>query len=171
MKWLTLRDGSKWPDPIEASDAFNPAAKAYHNLIMNPNLTLQNVRDKIGMIRKAVGRPHVIPEHLKRVHKYNGKLYTIKELEVIAVEGVTGKLIKWRRRQGKSWEEALFTPKRKYGKRANVSSRVVKYGGYDSAADQEALGDCNEEQLKILGVDNDPPKRRNYKPNRRTFKI
>ncbi len=100
------------------------------------------------MIRKAASRPHVIPEHMRRVHKYNGQLYTIIELEKIAVKGVTGELIKWRRRQGKSWEEALFKPKRKYGKRP----KVVKHGGYGSAADKEALEDTTEAQLKTLGI-------------------
>ena len=145
MNWLQLKDGSKWPDPNESSDSFNLAAKAYHGLILG-GLSLQQVQDKVSLIRQAAGRPRVPRRKCKKKYKYKGIWYNWREIAEIGVDGLTRDVIESRRRAGWSTVKILFTPVRK------LKKQPPKYGKFKSKADHDALHECNPEQLKILGI-------------------
>lgn len=117
MKRLTLKDGSKWPDPKEFKDSFNLAAKAYHDLIMS-NLKLDDIKTKVSLIRQAAGRPRIPPRKSKKSFPYKGKWYTWKEIAEMGVDGLlTRDIIVSRQRAGKTMGEILSTPVRKFKKK------------------------------------------------------
>ena len=145
MKKLVLPDGSEWPDPIDSKDSFNWAAKAYHDLIMS-NLSLQQIRDKISLIRQAAGRPRIPTRKLKKDFLYKGVWYTWKELKKFGVPGLSRQNIVSRKKSDWSMERILKTPVRK------IKQREKNYKGFASKADYEALHECEPGQLKTLGL-------------------
>ncbi len=145
MKKLTLPDGSSWPDPNEHTDDFNPAARAYHELVMG-GLNLQQIRDKVSLIRQAAGRPRVPTRKSKKSFPYKGKWYTWQEIAAMGVDGLTRQVIVSRQRSDWKMERILFTPVRKHKK------RKPKYRRFKNQVDHEALGECSALQLKILGL-------------------
>ncbi len=138
---LILSDGSTWPNPNELKDSFHPAAKAYFELIMG-DTNLQQVRDKISLIRQAAGRPR-ISRKSKKIFPYKNKWYTWRELAEMGVDGLTREVVVSRQLAGWDMEKILRTPIRK---------RKLGYKGFKNKSDYDALSECSPEQLKILGV-------------------
>lgn len=147
MKWITLKDGSKWPDPnYKDSVYWNPMAEAYKELIMG-NLTLQQVRDKISLIRQAAGRKRIPPRKSKKAFLYNEKWYTWKEIAEMGVDGLlTRDIIVSRQRAGKTMDEIISTPVRKHIR------RKPRYEGFANKEDHYALHECDREQRITLGL-------------------
>lgn len=146
MNWLTLKDGSKWPDPNEDDNPFHPSAKAYRDLIMG-DLTLDQIKSKISLIRQAAGRPRIPPRKSKKVFLYNGELYTWKEIAAMGIDGfLTRDVIVARQRAGKTMEEIISTPVRKF-KKINTGHK-----GFATKADHYALHECTPGQRKTLGI-------------------
>lgn len=142
MKYLKLKDGSKWPDPNEDDNPFHPSAKAYKDLILG-DLGLQQVRDKISLIRQAAGRKRI--RKSKKAFLYNGELYTWKEIAAMGVDGLlTRDVIVARQRAGKTMEEIISTPVRKFKK------REPGYKGFPTKDDYDALHECTDKQREDL---------------------
>ncbi len=145
MKWLTLQDGSKWPDPnYKDSVYWNPMAESYKELIMG-NLTLQQARDKISLIRQAAGRPRIPTRKLKKNYFYKGAWYTWKELKEFGIPELSRQNIDSRQRSGWDMERILKTPVRKL-------KRGKDHKGFATKEDHYALHQCTPEQRKTLGL-------------------
>ena len=146
MKYITLQDGSKWPDPLDIDEnSLWHRAEAYRQLIMN-EAPLQQVRDKISQIRQAAGRPRIPPRKLKKSFLHKGVWYTWKELKEFGVPGLNRQNIITRQRLGWDMERILKTPVRK------MEMREKDYKGFANKEDHYALHECDSDQRKTLGL-------------------
>ncbi len=146
MNWLTLQNGSKWPDPnYKDSVNWNPMAEAYKDLIMG-DLTLQQTRDIISLIRQAAGRPRIPPRKSKKSFFYKDKWYTWWEIAEMSIHELTRELIVSRQRSDWSIEKIIKTPVRKW------QPKEKNYKGFPNKEDYDALHQCTTKQRKILGL-------------------